>query len=67
MSLRFGTDGWRAVIGDQFTWRFLDSSGLGDMKPAQLPWAFTRKGGIGFQVNPGSKLKFTKLKVKILQ
>jgi hypothetical protein len=56
-----------AIIGDQFTWRFLDSSGLGDMKPAQLPWAFTRKGAIGFQVNPGSKLKITKLKVKILQ
>ena len=56
-----------AIIGDQFTWRFLDSSGLGDMKPAQMPWAFTRKGAIGFQVYPGAKLKLTKLKVKILQ
>jgi hypothetical protein len=55
-----------ALIGDQFTWRFLDSSGLGETKQT-ISWTYTRKGAIGFQVNPGSKLKLTKFKVKILQ
>ena len=55
-----------AIIGDQFTWRFLENELAGETK-ATMNWAFTRKGGIGFQVYPGAKLRLTKLKIKILQ
>jgi hypothetical protein len=55
-----------AIIGDQFTWRFLNSDLGGEIKQT-ISWTFTRKGGIGFQVNPGAKIKVTKFKLKILQ
>jgi len=56
-----------AVIGDQFTWRFLeDDLQSGEIKET-LPWNKARKGAIGFEVNPGTKLRISKMKIKTLQ
>jgi hypothetical protein len=56
-----------AVIGDQFTWRFLeDDLNSGELKETE-PWNKARKGAIGFEVNPGTKLRITKMKIKLLQ
>jgi len=32
-----------------------------------VPWNKARKGAIGFEVNPGTKLRITKMKIKLLQ
>jgi hypothetical protein len=56
-----------AVIGDQFTWRFLeDDLNSGELKET-VPWNKARKGAIGFEVNPGTKLRISKMKIKNLQ
>ncbi|HET6164771.1 MAG TPA: hypothetical protein VFG37_13970, partial [Planctomycetota bacterium] len=56
-----------AVIGDQFTWRFLeDDLNSGELKET-VAWNKSRKGAIGFEVNPGTKLRISKMKIKNLQ
>jgi hypothetical protein len=54
-----------AVIGDQFTWRFLeDDLNSGELKETE-PWNKARKGAIGFE--PGHQARITKMKIKLLQ